>query len=43
MHLVDLGVNFMGSSSILGNNIPIGVGLGLSINIKKKNLLVMFF
>jgi len=38
MHLIDLKVNFMGSSSILANNIPIGVGLGLSINIKKKIL-----
>tara|TARA_Y100001970_G_C13912606_1_gene689286 strand:+ start:385 stop:786 length:402 start_codon:yes stop_codon:yes gene_type:complete len=36
MHLIDTKVNFMGSSSILGNNIPIGVGLGIAINIKKK-------
>ena len=36
MHLVDLVVNFMGKSTILGNNIPIGVVLGLYINIKKK-------
>ena len=43
MHLVDLGVNFMGSSSILGNNIPIGVGLGLSINIKKKKSISYVF
>ncbi len=43
MHLVDLKVNFMGSSSILGNNIPIGVGLGLSINIKKKNSISYVF
>ena len=27
MHLVDESVNFMGSTSILGNNIPIGIGL----------------
>jgi len=37
MHLVDLKVNFMGSSPIVGNIIPIGVGLGLSAKIKKKN------
>ena len=30
MHLIDENVNFMGSTSILGNNIPIGVGLALS-------------
>ncbi len=43
MHLIDLTVNFMGSSSILGNNIPIGVGLGLSINIKKKKSISYVF
>ncbi len=43
MHLIDLKVNFMGSSSILANNIPIGVGLGLSINIKKKNTISYVF
>jgi pyruvate dehydrogenase E1 component alpha subunit len=30
MHLIDLGVGFMGTSAIVGNSIPIGVGLGLS-------------
>ena len=43
MHLIDLSVNFMGSSSILGNNIPIGVGLGLSLNIKNKNNISYIF
>ena len=43
MHLVDLNVNFMGSSSILANNIPIGVGLGLAINVKKKNSISYIF
>ena len=43
MHLIDTKVNFMGSSSILGNNIPIGVGLGIAINIKKKNNLSYVF
>lgn len=30
MHLIDLSVNFMGTSAIVGNSIPVGVGLGLS-------------
>ena len=30
MHLIDLKVNFMGTSAIVGNSIPIGVGLALS-------------
>jgi pyruvate dehydrogenase E1 component alpha subunit len=34
MHLIDLGVNFMGTSAIVGNSIPIGVGLALSAKLK---------
>ena len=34
MHLIDLDVGFMGSTAIVGNTIPIGVGLGLSIQLK---------
>lgn len=30
MHLIDTDVCFMGTSAIVGNSIPIGVGLGLS-------------
>ncbi|EKD55037.1 MAG: hypothetical protein ACD_60C00028G0034 [uncultured bacterium] len=30
MHLIDLSVGFMGSTAIVGNTIPVGVGLGLS-------------
>lgn len=30
MHLIDLGVGFLGSSAIVGNSIPIGVGAGFS-------------
>ena len=33
MHLVDLDVNFMGSTAIVGGTIPVGVGLGLSIDL----------
>ena len=35
MHLIDLSCKFMGSSAIVGNSIPIGVGLALSAKIKK--------
>ena len=34
MHLIDLDVNFMGTSAIVGNSIPVGVGLALSIQLK---------
>lgn len=34
MHLIDTDVNFMGTSAIVGNSIPVGVGLGLSIQLK---------
>lgn len=30
MHLIDLSAGFVGSTAIVGNSIPIGVGLGLS-------------
>lgn len=35
MHLIDQSVGFMGSTAIVGNTIPIGVGLGLSIQLNK--------
>jgi TPP-dependent pyruvate/acetoin dehydrogenase alpha subunit len=35
MHLVDLSVNFMGTSAIVGNSIPVGVGLGLAAQFLK--------
>lgn len=34
MHLVDLSAGFMGSTAIVANSIPVGVGLGLSIKLK---------
>jgi pyruvate dehydrogenase E1 component alpha subunit len=34
MHLIDLNVNFIGTSAIVGNSIPVGVGLALSIELK---------
>ena len=43
MHLIDLKVGFMGTSAIVGNSIPIGVGLGLSQKIQnQKNLSTIF-
>ena len=43
MHLVDKKNGFMGSSSIVGNSIPVGVGLGMSIKLKKlKNISIIF-
>lgn len=35
MHLIDTSVGFMGSTAIVGNTIPIGVGLGLSIRLNR--------
>jgi len=43
MHLIDTKVNFMGTSAIVGNSIPVGVGLGLSNKINKKNSLSFVF
>lgn len=31
MHLIDTNVGFMGTSAIVGNSIPVGVGLGLAL------------
>ena len=36
MHLIDLKSNFMGSTAIVGNTIPIGAGLSLASKINKK-------
>lgn len=43
MHLIDLDVNFMGTSAIVGNSIPVGVGLGLSIALKKTQQVSVIF
>ena len=34
MHLADVTVNFMGTSAIVGNSIPVGVGLGLAADLR---------
>ena len=43
MHLIDLAVNFMGTSAIVGNSIPVGVGLGLSIQLKNTDQISCVF
>ena len=43
MHLIDLGVNFMGTSAIVGNSIPVGVGLALSAQLKGTNQISCVF
>lgn len=43
MHLVDLNVNFVGTSAIVGNSIPLGVGLGLSAQLKKTDQISCVF
>ena len=43
MHLIDVDVNFMGTSAIVGNSIPIGVGLALSAQLKKTNQISCVF
>ncbi len=44
MHLIDLKVNFMGSTAIVGNTIPVSAGLALASKIKKeKNITYVFF
>lgn len=44
MHLADASIGFMGSSAIVGNSIPIGVGLGKVAKMTSdKNVSVVFF
>jgi len=43
MHLIDLDVNFMGTSAIVGNSIPIGVGLALTCELKNSESISCVF
>jgi pyruvate dehydrogenase E1 component alpha subunit len=43
MHLVDVSVGNVGSSSIVGGSIPIGAGLALAIKMKKQNRVSVAF
>lgn len=43
MHLADRSIGFMGSSAIVGNSIPVGVGLGLALKRQKKEQVSWIF
>ncbi|MBE7411831.1 MAG: thiamine pyrophosphate-dependent dehydrogenase E1 component subunit alpha [Leptospiraceae bacterium] len=43
MHLCDLSCGFVGTTAIVGNSIPLGVGLGLSIQLNKTNQVSCIF
>ena len=43
MHLVDQSVGFMGSTAIVGNSIPVGVGLGLACQLEGTGRLSVVF
>ena len=43
MHLIDLKVGFLGSSAIVGNSIPIGVGSGLCHKLNNSDALSFIF
>jgi pyruvate dehydrogenase E1 component alpha subunit len=43
MHLIDTAVGFMGTSAIVGNSIPIGVGLGLSSKYRRTSQVSFVF
>lgn len=44
MHLIDLAVNFLGSTPIVGNIIPVATGVAFAQKLKKKkNVTVVFF
>ena len=36
MHLIDRNVGFAGSTAIVANSIPVGVGIALAKKLKKK-------
>ena len=42
MHLIDKSVGFMGTSAIVGNSIPLGVGLALSAQLRETDQKVSF-
>jgi pyruvate dehydrogenase E1 component alpha subunit len=43
MHLIDKSVGFMGSTAIVGNTIPVAVGLALSLKLKDINSISCVF
>ncbi len=43
MHLIDREVGFMGTSAIVGNSIPVGVGLALSCELKNNQKICVVY
>lgn len=43
MHLSDPRVRFMGSSAIVGNSIPVGVGISYGVKMRRENNIVFIF
>jgi TPP-dependent pyruvate/acetoin dehydrogenase alpha subunit len=43
MHLVDRNVGFVASTAIVGNTIPVGVGLAMSLKLESQNNIVIIF
>jgi TPP-dependent pyruvate/acetoin dehydrogenase alpha subunit len=43
MHLVDLDVGFLGSSAIVGNSIPVGVGVAMSHKLNRNGAVCFVF
>ncbi|MBR9884463.1 MAG: thiamine pyrophosphate-dependent dehydrogenase E1 component subunit alpha, partial [Oceanospirillales bacterium] len=43
MHLIDESVGFKGSTAIVGNTIPIGVGLGLALKMQQRTQVAVVF
>jgi len=43
MHLIDLDVNFLGSTSIVGGTIPVAVGTAFSSKLKKQDTITVVF
>lgn len=43
MHLIDTAVGFMGTTAIVGNSIPLGVGLALSAQLKRTDQISCIF
>lgn len=43
MHLIDESVGFMGTTAIVGNSIPVGVGLGMAAKLDRKGQISVVF
>lgn len=43
MHLIDTNIGFMGSTAIVGNSIPVGIGLALSLQLRKSSAVSAVF